>query len=39
MELIIRKLREIAANSEDPKDVTDPKAPPLSEEVKRAIHE
>jgi|tagenome__1003787_1003787.scaffolds.fasta_scaffold20989750_16 hypothetical protein len=39
MESIIRKLREIVADCEDPNDVPDPEAIPLSEEIKRTIRE
>ena len=39
IESIIRKLREIVADCEDPNDVPDPKAPPISEEIKRTIRE
>jgi len=39
MESIIRKLREIVADCEDPNDVPDPDTRPLSEEIKRTIRE
>ena len=39
MELIIRKLRDIVADCEDPNDVPDSKARRLSEEIKRTIRE